>query len=176
MIPWFSCSHQFCVQNSCWCCSRRALLAAAVTVTCRAAELSDGCLEKTRILQHSWQLLALVLIQSLGLLCCIHLNQNATGMNPSGCIGGSRVAHAKGWEDSTFAAAAGGSSPSSGAELIPLRHLPALILLNHLPAGRRLLGFSCCSLVLPHPAEARVNHSCVGTAPGAGFSLREALQ
>lgn len=46
-----------------------------------------GVLEQeTWILQHSWQLLALLLIQSLDLQCCIHLNQDAAGMSPSGAL------------------------------------------------------------------------------------------
>lgn len=48
--------------------------------------------------QETWiLLLALVLIQSLDLQCCIHLNQDAAGMSPSGCTAGSRVGDARGW-------------------------------------------------------------------------------
>lgn len=87
--------------------------------------------------QETWiLLLALVLIQSLDLQCCIHLNQDAAGMSPSGCTAGSRVGDARGWGDLAFAAAAGGGSHSSGAELSPLRHLPAFVLHNNLSAGR----------------------------------------
>lgn len=72
-----------------------------------------GVLEqKTQILQHSWQFLALVLIQSLGLLCCIHLHQDAAGINPLGCTGALRVGNARGWGDPTFAPAAQEQSSS----------------------------------------------------------------
>lgn len=136
-----------------------------------------GVLEqKTRILEHSWQPVALVLLQSPGLLCCIHLKQSAAGVNPSGCSGGSRVGNAGGWEGSHLCCSCRRQLPQLRRGAHPSQ-TPTCFCSPKYPVSREMtVGFSCSPLVLPHPAEARVNHSCVGTALGAGLSLREALQ
>lgn len=109
----------------------------AVTVTCGAAKLWDGCFEAGNMDSAAF-------LAAFGPgaypepgSAVLHSSKPGCSRNESlGCTAGSRVGDARGWGDLAFAAAAGGGSHSSGAELSPLRHLPAFVLRNNLSAGR----------------------------------------